>query len=73
MPLGNKVFGLERLTSIKTLNMNFNVMKKPVKLQGDEESFNVMDNAKFFQGKRLKPPGLFSKEGRSTCELLKFF
>lgn len=72
--LGNKVDGIERLTRIKTGKRNLNVVKEPEKLQGGEESFHVPDIAKFTSKKGLlKPPSLFSKEGRSTCDLLRHF
>jgi len=71
--LGNKVDGIERLTRIKTGKRNLNVVKELEKTQGGEESFHVPDIAKFTSKKGLlKPPGLFTKEGRSTCDLLRY-
>jgi len=72
--LGNKVDGIERLTRIKTGKRNLNVVKESEKLQGGEEKFSVPDILKFTSKKGLlKPPGLVSKEGRETCDMVRYF
>jgi len=70
--LGSKVDGIERLARIKTGKRNLNVDKEHER--GEDSKFSVPDFEKYTTKKNLlRQPCLVSKEGRETCDFLRYF